>query len=191
MKGIAKLVLVLALVCVAAALGLSVVEQMTREPIAQALRKELLDAVEAVLPAFDNAPDEDKVTIEEREYYVGTKDGIPVGAAFKVSSMEGYSGLITALVGVNPGGVVTGVSILIHTETPGLGAKITAPAFLAQFKDKELSTAQWLVKKDGGDFDQITGATVSPRALVAAIDSGLKAFMAEKAKVFAAKEGAK
>ncbi len=188
MKGIAKLVLVLALVCVAAALGLSVVEQLTREPIAQALRKELLDAVEAVLPSFDNAPDEDKIVIEERVYYVGKKDGVPVGAAFKVSTMEGYSGLITALVGVNPGGEVNGVSILIHTETPGLGAKFTDSEYLKQFKGKELSTAQWLVKKDGGDFDQITGATVTPRALVAAIESGLTSFTTDKAKIFAARE---
>jgi electron transport complex protein RnfG len=184
MKSIARMVLVLGLVCTVAALSLSVVYEVTKEPIAEAYRQELLDAIGAVLPAFDNAPDADMVAVEGVDYYLAKAKGAPVGAAFKVSSTQGYSGLITALVGVDPEGRVTGVRILLHTETPGLGAKFTAPAFLAQFKGKTLGTSNWKVKKDGGDFEQITGATITPRALVAAIGEGLETFAKARFTVF-------
>lgn len=184
MKSIARMVLVLGLVCAVAALSLSLVYEVTKEPIAEAYRQELLDAIGAVLPAFDNAPDADMATVDGVDYYIGKAKGAPVGAAFKVNTTQGYSGLITALVGVDPAGKVTGVRILLHTETPGLGAKFTAPDFLAQFKGKTLETAKWKVKKDGGDFDQITGATITPRALVAAMAEGLEAFVQNSSTIF-------
>ena len=77
---------------------------------------------------------------------------------------------------IRPDGRTTGVRILVHAETPGLGAKFIDVGFLKQFIGKSLSTSTWKVKKDGGDFDQITGATITPRALVAAIADGLETF---------------
>jgi electron transport complex protein RnfG len=178
------MVVVLGLVCSIAALALAVVYDLTKEPIAEAYRQELLDAIGAVLPQFDNAPDADVVEVDGVSYYVGKLSSEPVGAAFKVNTNQGYSGLITALVGVDPAGKVTGVRVLLHAETPGLGAKFTDPGFLAQFKGKALDTAKWKVKKDGGDFDQITGATITPRALVTAISEGLAGYAKASATVF-------
>jgi len=71
---------------------------------------------------------------------------------------------------------VTGIEILSHAETPGLGDKIAHEGFKDQFKGQSLGSADWRVKKDGGDFDQITGATISPRAVVGAVKKGLEFF---------------
>ncbi len=180
MREALRMVLVLTAVCVVAALGLARVHEMTREPIREAMRQELLRAIVAVLPEFDNAPDREARQIGGRTYYPAFREGRFVGAAFPVVSNEGYGGRIEALVGVDPQGRVTGVVILSHAETPGLGAKFTDPAYLAQFRGKGLDNARWAVRKDGGDFDQITGATITPRALVKAIRQGLEAFSAAR-----------
>ena len=84
------------------------------------------------------------------------------------------------MVGVDPNGVITGVEVISHSETPGLGSKITEPQFLGLFPGRSLSNTHWAVKKDGGDIDQITGATISPRAVVAAIYTGLEDFSAHR-----------
>ena len=78
--------------------------------------------------------------------------------------------------GVDPAGRVTGVVVLSHAETPGLGAKATDPKYLEQFRGRSLASARWAVKKDGGDFDQVTGATITPRAIITAIHAGLERF---------------
>ncbi len=96
------------------------------------------------------------------------------GVAFKVVAPDGYSGNIFIMVGVDAGGTVTGIEILSHAETPGLGDKIEEGWFKEQFKQKNLDNADWRVKKDGGEFDQITGATISPRAIVGAVKDGLE-----------------
>jgi electron transport complex protein RnfG len=101
---------------------------------------------------------------------------------------DGYSGNIEIMVGVDPAGAVTGIEILSHAETPGLGAKITQPAFKKQFVGKNLENADWRVKKDGGQFDQITGATISPRAVVGAVHRGLEFFAGHRDEILAPKE---
>jgi len=174
------MVIVLTIVSVVAALGLAKVHEVTKEPIREAMRQELLRALKRVLPPFDNAPDREARVIDGRTYYPALRQGVLVGVAFPAVSDEGYGGRIEALVGVDPAGRVTGVVILAHAETPGLGAKAADPAYLAQFQGKGLRDARWAVRKDGGDFDQITGATITPRALIKAIRQGLEAF--EKAK---------
>ncbi len=186
MKDVLRMVLVLGVVCIAAALGLARVYDLTKEPIAEAKREEVLRAIRAVLPAFDNEPDRDAVESGGTTYYRGLAGGRLVGAAFPVLSPEGYSGNIEALVGVDPEGRVTGVAILAHAETPGLGAKFTNPDFLEQFRGKTLAGARWAVKKDGGEFDQITGATITPRALVKAIQQGLEGFENSRERVVGA-----
>ncbi len=183
MREVARMVGVLTLVCVLAALALAKVYDLTEEPIREAKRQELLRAVGAVLPAFDNAPDADAREVDGVTYYPGRKVGELVGVAFPVRSNEGYSGTIEALVGVDPTGRVTGVVVLAHAETPGLGAKAADPGFLAQFNGRSLDDARWAVKKDGGDFDQITGATITPRAIVAAIRTGLERYRAAKPRM--------
>jgi electron transport complex protein RnfG len=183
MKEIGKLVLVLTLICLAAAAALSQVERITRDPIAQALREEKLKAIRKVLPEYDNEPDKESVSVVvgrdesgndiEKEYYIAKKDGDLVGVAFEGSSSEGYGGEIAVMIGVNSEDDISGIEIIKHAETPGLGSKITEGGFLSIFKGRNLENTDWAVKKDGGDIDQITGATISPRAVVTAVDEEL------------------
>ena len=189
----AKMFITLTVVCAIAAASLAKVYDGTKDAIAEAKRQEILRAIKTVLPTFDNAPDQDVVdlpsgkdkkgNVVKTTFYRGTKGGEFVGVAFKTSSMEGYSGLIEVMVGVDPLGTVTAIEIVSHAETPGLGDKITFDWFKKQYKGKSLDNANWLVKKDGGDFDQITGATISPRAVTQAVKKGLDFFLAHKNEI--------
>ena len=193
MKDILRLAVVLTLITAGAGLVLALVESVTREPIAEQRRLETLRALEAVLPPIDNSPDQDTVELVtgtdkkgrevRRIFYRGRKDGELVGVAFKVVAPDGYSGNIFIMVGVDPAGRVTGIEILSHAETPGLGDKIEESWFKKQFRGKTLDNSDWRVKKDGGDFDQITGATISPRAIVRAVKGGLEFFQKHREEI--------
>lgn len=184
MKELLRLATVLTLITAGAGLILALVESVTREPIAEQRRLETLKALQAVLPTIDNSPDSDTVELVigkdkkgreiKRLFYRGRNDGKLAGVAFKVVAPDGYSGNIFIMVGVDAVGTVTGIEILNHAETPGLGDKIVLGGFKDQFKQKNLDNADWRVKKDGGQFDQITGATISPRAVVKAVKGGLE-----------------
>jgi len=186
MAQLPRLIVVLTLVAALAGLILALVEGVTREPIAAQRRLEMLRALKAVLPPVDNAPDAEVVRLVtgrnkkgqelERTFYRGRQGGELRGIAFAVTAPDGYSGNIEIMVGVDPLGAVTGVAILRHAETPGLGDKIAFPAFTGLFLGKTLEDTDWRVKKDGGDFDQLTGATISPRAVVGALRGGLEFF---------------
>lgn len=181
MKEIFRLCLVLTVIAAVSAGVLGFVSQKTAEPIRNALREEKMSAVRSVLPPFDNEPDDDKTTIgagdEAVEVYRGMKDGVVVGAAFPVVAPNGYSGEIEIMVGVDTAGVVTGIEILQHRETPGLGAKIETEEFRANFTGASLSDPEtWDVMKDGGTFKQVTGATISSRAVTHAVARGLEFF---------------
>jgi electron transport complex protein RnfG len=195
MKDIVKLVVVLTLIAAGAGLLLSMVEQITWAPISEQRRQETLKALLAVLPPSDNSPDVDTVTLVtgldnkgrdlQRVFYRGRRHGDLAGVAFKVVAPDGYSGSIEIMVGVDLEGIVTGIEILAQTETPGLGSKIKQARFKRQFLGKSLDNADWRVKKDGGVFDQLTGATISPRAVVAAVAEGLKFYRENRARVVA------
>jgi len=199
MKELARLVLVLTLIAAGAGLILSLVERATREPIAEQRRQETLRALSAVLPPADNSPDTDTVSLVvgkdrrgrelQRLFFRGRKGGEVSGVAFKVVAPDGYSGNIAIMVGIDPTGTVTGVEILSHAETPGLGDKITEAWFKEIFKGRNLDNADWRVKKDGGEFDQITGATISPRAVVGAIHRGLDFFKTHQDEILASSGG--
>lgn len=195
MNGIPRLVLVLTLITAGAGLVLSLVESVTREPIAEQRRQETLRALKSVLPPADNAPDEDTVQLLTgqdkrgrdvyRTFFRGRQGTTLSGVAFQVIAPDGYSGNITVMVGIDPAGTVAGIEILSHAETPGLGDKIALPDFKGNFVGKNLTNADWRVKKDGGEFDQITGATISPRAVVGAVRKGLEFFRDHRDEVLA------
>lgn len=199
MNGMLRLALVLTLITAGAGLILSVVESVTREPIAEQRRLQTLRALQAVLPPSNNAPDEDLVALVVgqdkrgrdmlRTFFRGRQDGDLTGVAFEVTAPDGYSGNITVMVGIDPLGKVAGIEILAHNETPGLGDKISLPGFKGSFVGKTLENADWRVKKDGGDFDQITGATISPRAVVGAVRKGLEFYREHQAEILATVEG--
>ncbi len=111
-------------------------------------------------------------------------------AVLQVTAEDGYSGPIRLLVGINADGTLTGVRIASHRETPGLGDKIEAKNtdWILQFDGRSLSNPDvesWAVRKDGGEFDQITGATVSPRAVVKAVKNALTYFETNRDVIFA------
>jgi electron transport complex protein RnfG len=180
MKSLGKLVGVLTLICIIAGLLLALVNQLTAGPISEAARKSKMDALGKVLPACDNDPGADVCTVTnangEWRFYVARKDGAYAGAAFETTSREGYGGDIVVMVGVSGQGAVNGIEILSQKETPGLGAKIESPSFKGQFAGLPIEETRWAVKKDGGTIDQITAATISSRAVVDAIQTGLDVY---------------
>lgn len=188
------MVITLTIVAGIAATALSKVYDGTKDAIAEAKRQEVLRAIKTVLPSYDNEPDKDIVELvtgknkkgedEKTVFYRGKKEGQFVGVAFKSSSMEGYSGLIEVMVGIDTTGTVSAIEVVSHAETPGLGDKIAFKWFEDMYKGKNLENTKWLVKKDGGDFDQLTGATISPRAVTQAVKKALDFFAANKNEIF-------
>ncbi len=181
MKAILKLIVTLTIICVVAAISLSFVHQITLKPIAYQKRMEKVRALKRVLPAYDNHPEKDILKIPGEkggtvEVNLAKKGGKVIAVAYRVVSHKGYGGDISLLMGVDIKGKITGIEILGMMETPGLGARIEEPAFKKQFVGRTLKNTKWAVKKDGGDIDQITGATISPRAVVEAIHGGLQLF---------------
>ena len=120
-------------------------------------------------------------------------DEKPAAALFAVTARDGYAGPIRILVGVDVSGQVSGVQILEHRETPGLGDRIHQDRsdWVDQFNGRTLQDPvvdRWTITVDGGDFDQLTGASVTPRAVTKAIRQTLIYFDANKDKLFATPE---
>lgn len=192
-KDIFKMVLTLTIVSAIAAASLATIFDLTKDKIAEEKRQEMLRAIKTVLPEYDNEPDKDVVELVsgkdkkgqdiKLKFYRGSKDGKIVGVAFKSSTMNGYSGLIVVMVGVDPTGTVSAIEVLTHAETPGLGDKIAFPFFVKQYEGKNLQNVNWLVKKDGGDFFELTGATISPRAVTEAVKKALDFFASHKSEI--------
>jgi len=175
-ESIFRLVQVLTVICVVSAGALAFVYEATREPIAEQIRQEKLRAIQAVLPEYDNQPDTDVMEAGGRTFYVGRKAGKWVAVAFQVAA-KGFGGDIGLMLGVDREGKVTGVRVLTHKETPGLGAKIEQAWFLEQFAGRGLGR-DLALKRDGGEIDQITGATISSRAVLEAVKAGLEEYQA-------------
>ncbi len=184
-ENILNLVIVLTIICAISALALAYVYNITKEPIAKQKRLEMIKAIKSVLPKnVVNDPLKDKIKIDGRTVYIGKdSSGKVVGVAFKCVSNEGYGGKIEIMLGLKNDGTINAIQILSHSETPGLGAKIEQPWFKKQFKGRNLKNTKWKVKKDGGDIDQISGATISPRAVTKAVYQGLLFFDKNKSKI--------
>jgi Na+-translocating ferredoxin:NAD+ oxidoreductase subunit G len=150
---------------------------------------------------YDNELDESTLVIPAPHDLPGTSDAViyrlyaenrPVAAVFVVSARDGYSGPIRLLIGIEHSGKVTGVQVLEHRETPGLGDRIESSKsdWLQQLAGTSLEEPplnRWAIRRDGGDFDQLTGASVTPRAVVRAVKETLVYFAANRDTVFAAR----
>ncbi len=185
-----------------AVLGTSLVaftHHMTADHIAQNERQALLDSLNALVPAenIDNDIVTDKVTISdperlgsaETQVYLGRKGGKPVAAVFTSIAPNGYNGKIKLLVAVRTDGTLGGVRVVAHKETPGLGDKVEVERsdWIRGFRDTYLGNPKlprWKVKRDGGDFDQFTGATITPRAIVKAVKNTLLHYKEHGRKLF-------
>ncbi len=214
-----RLVLVLTMVCAVAAAALAGVNELTKKPIERARYRFKLASVNKVLPECDNDPGKETVKItgpggEKITVYRCLKGGEVVAVAYSVDTEKNknppYSGVIEVLVGVSqegrivtsPKDKVVGVSILNHSETPGLGAQITGDAFLRSFADQNFvgrnlskgtqscghqgDCRKWAVRKDdpGGFVDVISGATISTRAVTEAVQRALAVFNSKKEEMF-------
>ena len=183
-----NMVLVLTLVCLGASAAVAVIYSVTKDPIAAAATAKTNKAIEEVVPAFDNNPSEEVLNIaadlqkpdETNKVYVAKKGGESVGYAIESTTKKGFGGAFSIMVGFTPDGKVYNTSVLSHSETPGLGAKITDKAshFITQWKDKNLTdgSVNISVKKDGGDIDAITASTISSRAFCDAMEIAANVF---------------
>jgi electron transport complex protein RnfG len=181
-----QMVFALVLVAVIAAGLLATTDIFTREPIAQAQREALRKALQQVLPEHVNDSQADVITLGKDKQQVAiypakNTEKTVVGLAWEVIAPDGYSGTIKILVGVRPEGKVHAIRVTFHRETPGLGDGIVDDAqWLGAFVGKGLEDARWAVKKDGGEFDQFTGATITPRAVVNAVKRALEYYKANQ-----------
>ncbi|MGP3699664.1 electron transport complex subunit RsxG [Rhodobacter sp. NSM] len=179
--------LMLGLFSLVSAVMLAVANDTTRGPIAARAAEDLLASLEQVLPAelHDNDPTADIRRIEDGEegavpVYVAARGGEVTGIAYELTGY-GYSGAIRVLMALGTDGTILGVRVLSHTETPGLGDKIEVGKddWILGFTGRSLADPQpdgWKVKRDGGVFDQFSGATITPRAVVGTIRRGLALF---------------
>ena len=119
-------------------------------------------------------------TIDEMVYNLAYDDANQfIGAAIKTSE-DGFSSKVELMVGILANGYINKVSVLSQQETPGLGANMSNDKFKGQFDGKNPADFKLLVKKDGGDVDAITAATISSRAFTKAVDKAVKGFEANK-----------
>lgn len=161
----------------------------TAEEIRLRAVEDLQASLTQVIPdtIHDNSPVADAVTVGGAKVYRALRAGKVTGVAFE-SAGNGYAGEIRVIMGVDAEGRILGVRVVKHAETPGLGDKIE-PAksdWILRFAGLSLGDPpedRWKVKKDGGPFDQFSGATITPRAVVNAIRDGLKFFAAHKAEL--------
>lgn len=177
-----NLLLTLTIVTLVAGLSLGYVYQWTKEPIAQAQMAKQLKAIESVVKGYDNNPVLEKYKVvtpdgkDSLEFFPARKGEELIGMAIKTRSGKGYSGDIFIMVGFNMAGDIQNIFVIDHKETPGLGSKMTSPSFVNQFLNKNPEQINLKVKKDGGDVDAITGATISSRAYSEAIQLAFDTF---------------
>ena len=195
----------LALFAVLGAGLVAVTEDATRARIEANEREYLLRSLNDVLPAdrYDNVLFEDTTTVIDAELlgtpqpvtvYRGREDGAPSAAILTPVAPDGYSGPIRLLVGIDYEGRLTGVRIVAHRETPGLGDAIEVERsdWVRDFDGRSLGDPPleaWAVRRDGGRFDQFTGATVTPRAVVKAVRNSLIYFRQHRDELFVPEPG--
>ncbi len=180
-----------------AAVVLVSVDWLTADAIRQRAREDLEASLTQVLPSqlYDNDLLADTVTVPGDDggptvtVYRARASGRITGVGFQVSG-TGYGGPIRLVLGIDPGGRLLGVRVIAHSETPGLGDGIDAAKgdWIAGFTGRALGDPPlegWAVRKDGGTFDQLSGATITPRAVIAAVRDGLRFFAAHRSAMLA------
>jgi Na+-translocating ferredoxin:NAD+ oxidoreductase subunit G len=192
--------LILGLFAVAGTGLVALTESGTAERIAENERQSLLDNLHQVLPSKLHDNDLYKDSIEVTSPLLGSnkpvavyrarKQGQPVAVIIASIAPAGYGGPIKLLIGVRYDGTLTGVRVLYHKETPGLGDAIEVEKsdWILRFAGLSLTNpkeSQWKVKKDGGVFDQFTGATITPRLVVRTVLNTLRYYKQNREMLFA------
>lgn len=161
-----------------ASAGVGVVNLITEEPIAEAKAAATTAALNEVLPAFD-ATELTELTVDELPVtvYTATQAGAVTGYAVKTMTKAGFGGEVHLMVGFTPTGEVYNINVLEQSETPGLGTKMTEEGnpLITSIRGKQLD-GTLKVKKDGGEVDALTAATISSRAYVDAVNRAWTAY---------------
>lgn len=172
-----NMVLSLTLISLGASACLGFVYTFTKKPIELSNLNKKLNAIRQVIPEFNNDPNAEVYLLPTGEgdslaVYPAKKDNQIVGYAVNTYTTKGFSGRIELMAGFKPDGTIINVSVLTQKETPGLGTKMTEPAFKDQFNGKNPADFKLKVKKDGGPVDAISAATISSRAFCDALQRG-------------------
>jgi electron transport complex protein RnfG len=179
-------------VALMASTAISVADWLTRADIAQRKLEDLQATLQQVVPVayYDNDLVRDAVTVNEDgkpvTVYRARRNGQVQAVCYQVSAPGYGNSAMVMVMGVDRNGALLGVRVISHAETPGLGDKIelSRSDWILRFNGRSLNDpppSGWAVKKDGGVFDQFTGATITPRALVKAVKGGLEFFAAHRA----------
>lgn len=192
MRDLIKMVVVLFVICTTSGVVLSYVNEATEEPREYSYIKFVQEpSMKAVLSDYDNDPIKERIKLAVGEDEEGNPVEVVVFPAKKGGKTEaiaysaaakGYHDLIEVMIGVNPDGTLTGISIMTHTETPGLGARIVEPEFTDQFAGLDLDTTK--LAADGGKVDTLSGATFSTVGVIAAVSAALEQFPQIKKETF-------
>lgn len=175
-----NMVAVLFTITLIASAAVGAVNMITEEPIAAAKAQATTEAVANVLPAFDNQPEPAEQEIDGMpiKVYTATNGDEVVGYAVESMTKTGFGGAIRMMVGFLPDGKIYNVNVLEQAETPGLGTKMCdeGNVLLSSIKDKDADEVKFAVKKDGGELDALTAATISSRAYYDAVARAHQAF---------------
>ena len=186
--------LILCLFCLGFGLLLAITDEITLDDINARAIEDKQNSLSQVLPdeLHDNNPVTDTLNMNNAEgkaltVYRARKNGLVTGVAYEIFG-SGYAGEIKLMMGIAADGKLLGVRVLAHKETPGLGDKIEVKKtdWIERFTGLSLGNPpleRWKVKKDGGQFDQFAGATITPRGVMAAIRGGLEFFAEHKAQL--------
>jgi electron transport complex protein RnfG len=182
-----NMVFVLVLVAVVAGLALGAIYNLTKEPIELAKKAKIEKAIKQVLPEFDTLYSsfavlafDGRTAKDSLTFTNAYENGTQIGTAIESYTYKGYSGLIKIMVGFEPDGTISNISVLEHKETPGLGTKMDEPKFKNQYLGKNPESFNLRVVKDGGEVDAITAATISSRAFSDAVDRAYQTFIQTK-----------
>lgn len=183
--------IILGTFCLGFGIVLAISDSITVDDIAARALEDRLNSLSQVIPAsiHDNNLVADAITMQnERDkeitVYRAIREGKVTGVAYEIFG-TGYAGQMKLMMGVDTQGKILGVRVLAHKETAGLGDKMEVKKgdWILRFTGLSLGNPppdKWKVKKDGGQFDQFTGATITPRGVIDAIRSGLELFAAHK-----------
>lgn len=167
----------------------AVTHYLTKDQIKQQEQAQLLSVLNQVIPhdLHDNELFSSCTLVQAEELgtekampaYIAKINGEPSAIAIEAIAPDGYNGAIKVIVGMKIDGTILGTRVLSHQETPGLGDKIDLRVsdWILSFAGKQVTDSnldRWKVRKDGGDFDQFTGATITPRAVVKSVKQAVQ-----------------
>ncbi|MDT0604751.1 electron transport complex subunit RsxG [Thalassotalea castellviae] len=191
----AKLLALFAVACTAL---IAFVNFLTKDKIKEQEQQQLISTLSSIIDpnSHNNSISQTCIIIkdtqlgeEPQKAYLATNNNTPIAAAITTTAPDGYNGNIFLLVAINIDGSISGVRTIKHQETPGLGDKVELrkSQWILSFNGKQIldeNDNRWGVAKDGGMFDQFTGATITPRAVVNAVKRTTNYFNQHKAELF-------